>query len=83
MMFLGFAVVYGLRVNLSVAMVAMVNTTGIQPVFNDSESKECPGSSTTSNSSNENLDQPDGVSALDHFPNFSICVKRNFSDYIA
>ncbi|XP_047663697.1 sialin isoform X2 [Tachysurus fulvidraco] len=61
MMFLGFAVVYGLRVNLSVAMVAMVNTTGIQPVFNDSESKECPASSTTSNSSNENLDQPDGI----------------------
>ncbi|TSK31361.1 Sialin [Bagarius yarrelli] len=59
MMFLGFAVVYGLRVNLSVAMVAMVNTTGNQ--FNDSESKECPESSTSSNSSNDNSDQPDGV----------------------
>ncbi|MCI4392097.1 hypothetical protein PGIGA_G00142080 [Pangasianodon gigas] len=61
MMFLGFAVVYGLRVNLSVAMVAMVNTTGIQPSFNVSESVECPASSTTSNSSSENPDQPDGV----------------------
>lgn len=66
-MFLGFAVVYGLRVNLSVAMVAMVNTTGMQPVFNGSESKECPSSSITSNSSNI-PDQPDGVSALVHFP---------------
>ncbi|KAK3532315.1 hypothetical protein QTP86_016050 [Hemibagrus guttatus] len=61
MMFLGFAVVYGLRVNLSVAMVAMVNTTGMQPVFNGSESKECPASSITSNSSNSIPDQPDGV----------------------
>ncbi|KAF4073965.1 hypothetical protein AMELA_G00249260 [Ameiurus melas] len=61
MMFLGFAVVYGLRVNLSVAMVAMVNTTAIQPSFNASELKECPAYSTTSNSSSENPDQPDGV----------------------
>uniref|UniRef100_A0AAY5ELV3 Sialin n=1 Tax=Electrophorus electricus TaxID=8005 RepID=A0AAY5ELV3_ELEEL len=34
MMFLGFAVVYGLRVNLSVAMVAMVNATNGQPTSN-------------------------------------------------
>lgn len=61
MMFFGFAVVYGLRVNLSVAMVAMVNETGTQPLFNGSESKECPAPSPTTNSSNENSDQPDGV----------------------
>ncbi|XP_060798923.1 sialin [Neoarius graeffei] len=58
MMFLGFAVVYGLRVNLSVAMVAMVNTT--QPSFNESESNECPASSTSNNSS-ENPDKSDGA----------------------
>lgn len=80
MMFLGFAVVYGLRVNLSVAMVAMVNTTGTQPSFNESESKKCPASSTTSNSSSENPDQPDGVSVLVHSPSHNICVKRNGSD---
>ncbi|KAF5908653.1 sialin-like isoform X1 [Clarias magur] len=61
LMFLGFAVVYGLRVNLSVAMVAMVNITGTQPSHNTSESNECPASSTTSNSSNQIPDQPDGV----------------------
>lgn len=83
-MCLGFAVVYGLRVNLSVAMVAMVNTTGIQPSFNSSESKGCPASSTTSNSSGENPDQPDWVSILVHFPNHSICVKRmSIKDYFA
>lgn len=73
MMFLGFAVVYGLRVNLSVAMVAMVNTTAIQLSFNDSESKECPASSTTLNSSTENPDQPDGVSVLVQSPCHIVC----------
>lgn len=76
MMFLGFAVVYGLRVNLSVAMVAMVNTT--QSSFNESESNECPASSTSNNSS-ENPDKSDGVSVLVHSPSHSI-VKRNVSD---
>ncbi|KAI5091729.1 sialin isoform X1, partial [Silurus meridionalis] len=61
MMFFGFAVVYGLRVNLSVAMVAMVNTTDILPSFNASELNECPAPSPTSNSSSENTDQPNGV----------------------
>ncbi|XP_062846636.1 sialin [Trichomycterus rosablanca] len=59
MMFFGFAVVYGLRVNLSVAMVAMVN--GTQPSSNDSKSEECPASFPTSNRSTDNFDQPDGV----------------------
>uniref|UniRef100_A0A674E128 Sialin n=1 Tax=Salmo trutta TaxID=8032 RepID=A0A674E128_SALTR len=36
MMFFGFSVVYGLRVNLSVAMVAMVNGTNSQPSLNSS-----------------------------------------------
>ncbi|XP_017551738.1 sialin [Pygocentrus nattereri] len=61
MMFFGFAVVYGLRVNLSVAMVAMVNGTSTQPDSNDSKAKECPVSSDTLNSSSQILDQPDGV----------------------
>ncbi|XP_036422476.1 sialin [Colossoma macropomum] len=61
MMFFGFAVVYGLRVNLSVAMVAMVNGTSTQPDSNGSKAKECPVSSATLNSSSQTLDQPDGV----------------------
>ncbi|XP_026867484.1 sialin isoform X1 [Electrophorus electricus] len=61
MMFLGFAVVYGLRVNLSVAMVAMVNATNGQPTSNGSEEKECPAPSGPSNTSHQNPDQPDGV----------------------
>uniref|UniRef100_A0A3Q1HB86 Sialin n=1 Tax=Anabas testudineus TaxID=64144 RepID=A0A3Q1HB86_ANATE len=36
LMFFGFSVVYGLRVNLSVAMVAMVNTTDSTPTQNKS-----------------------------------------------
>uniref|UniRef100_A0A3Q0QU58 Sialin n=1 Tax=Amphilophus citrinellus TaxID=61819 RepID=A0A3Q0QU58_AMPCI len=36
LMFLGFTVVYGLRVNLSVAMVAMVNSTDPDPALNRS-----------------------------------------------
>uniref|UniRef100_A0A671L8K5 Sialin n=1 Tax=Sinocyclocheilus anshuiensis TaxID=1608454 RepID=A0A671L8K5_9TELE len=42
MMFFGFAVVYGLRVNLSVAMVAMVNGTNDQSSSNGNISIECP-----------------------------------------
>ncbi|KAG9279862.1 sialin isoform X1 [Astyanax mexicanus] len=58
MMFFGFAVVYGLRVNLSVAMVAMVNGTNSQPSLNGSETHECPGAL---NSSSQSPDQLDGV----------------------
>ena len=42
MMFFGFSVVYGLRVNLSVAMVAMVNTTDAVPAANHSLVTACP-----------------------------------------
>ncbi|TMS18380.1 Sialin [Larimichthys crocea] len=42
LMFFGFSVVYGLRVNLSVAMVAMVNDTDPQPAPNSSIYKTCP-----------------------------------------
>ncbi|KAL2080375.1 hypothetical protein ACEWY4_024168 [Coilia grayii] len=45
LMFFGFAVVYGLRVNLSVAMVAMVNNTNPQPSENHTVSQECPAPS--------------------------------------
>uniref|UniRef100_A0A667WQU3 Sialin n=1 Tax=Myripristis murdjan TaxID=586833 RepID=A0A667WQU3_9TELE len=41
-MFLGFSVVYALRVNLSVAMVVMVNTTDPRPAPNSSKLPECP-----------------------------------------
>ncbi|XP_056271085.1 sialin isoform X3 [Pseudoliparis swirei] len=50
-MFSGFAVVYGLRVNLSVAMVAMVNSTDPEPSQNRSVIYACPlpaGSDNTS-----------------------------------
>ncbi|KAK1880490.1 Sialin [Dissostichus eleginoides] len=42
LMFCGFSVVYGLRVNLSVAMVAMVNTTDPEPALNTSVVYACP-----------------------------------------
>uniref|UniRef100_A0AAY4CGB0 Sialin n=1 Tax=Denticeps clupeoides TaxID=299321 RepID=A0AAY4CGB0_9TELE len=42
LMFFGFAVEYGLRVNLSVAMVAMVNDTESHQSLNRSTGHECP-----------------------------------------
>ena len=62
MMFFGFSVVYGLRVNLSVAMVAMVNGTNSQPTLNSSVGHECPVSSHGNNNGSQTPDQPDGVS---------------------
>ncbi|XP_029519462.2 sialin-like isoform X3 [Oncorhynchus nerka] len=59
MMFFGFSVVYGLRVNLSVAMVAMVNGTKSQPSLNSSGGHECPVSSHGNGS--QTPDQPDGI----------------------
>lgn len=44
--FLGFANVYAMRVNLSVAVVAMVNQTAI-PKLNDSSSDVCAIINTT------------------------------------
>ncbi|CAB1321051.1 unnamed protein product [Coregonus sp. 'balchen'] len=61
MMFFGFSVVYGLRVNLSVAMVAMVNGTNSQPSLNSSGGHECPVSSHRYNNSSQTPDQPDGI----------------------
>ncbi|KAK7125153.1 hypothetical protein R3I94_019251 [Phoxinus phoxinus] len=58
MMFFGFAVVYGLRVNLSVAMVAMVNGTNDQPSSNSNVSNECPGPSHTLDNNSQSSDQP-------------------------
>ncbi|XP_030596756.1 sialin [Archocentrus centrarchus] len=60
LMFLGFTVVYGLRVNLSVAMVAMVNSTDPDPALNRSVIHACPRPSGQENIS-ENFQQPDGV----------------------
>lgn len=42
LMFFGFSVVYALRVNFSVAMVAMVNTTASKPAPNSSVVHTCP-----------------------------------------
>lgn len=61
MMFFGFSVVYGLRVNLSVAMVAMVNETHSQPALNSSAGHECPVPSHGLSNSSQNPDQPDGI----------------------
>ncbi|XP_056154475.1 sialin isoform X2 [Lampris incognitus] len=60
MMFFGFAVVYGLRVNLSVAMVAMVNSTDPLPAWNHTVRPECPVS-PHENTTSQTLIQPDGT----------------------
>ncbi|KAG7501087.1 sialin-like [Solea senegalensis] len=60
LMFFGFSVVYGLRVNLSVAMVAMVNNTDPTPAKNSSIVHACPLPSARGNTS-DSFVQPDGV----------------------
>lgn len=60
LMFLGFAVVYGLRVNLSVAMVAMVNTTDPKPSQNTSIIHACPLPAGSENTT-DTFPQPEGV----------------------
>uniref|UniRef100_A0A3B3CGA3 Si:ch1073-513e17.1 n=1 Tax=Oryzias melastigma TaxID=30732 RepID=A0A3B3CGA3_ORYME len=59
LMFLGFSVVYGLRVNLSVAMVAMVNSTDPDTTKNSSVIHACPLPSGADNSS-QTFQQPVG-----------------------
>ncbi|XP_062301933.1 sialin [Osmerus eperlanus] len=61
MMFFGFSVVYGLRVNLSVAMVAMVNETRSQPTLNGTARHECPVPSHSFSNSSPSPDQPVGI----------------------
>lgn len=58
LMFFGFTVVYALRVNFSVAMVAMVNTTASKPAPNSSVVHTCP---PLPNEDNTTFQQPDGV----------------------
>uniref|UniRef100_A0A3P9H1W5 Sialin n=1 Tax=Oryzias latipes TaxID=8090 RepID=A0A3P9H1W5_ORYLA len=60
LMFLGFSVVYGLRVNLSVAMVAMVNTTDPDATKNSSVIHACPLPSGAENGS-QTFQQPAGI----------------------
>ncbi|XP_071356297.1 sialin isoform X1 [Trachinotus anak] len=60
LMLFGFSVVYGLRVNLSVAMVAMVNTTDPQPAQNSTFIHACPLPPGTENTSKTFL-QPEGT----------------------
>ncbi|CAI5691422.1 unnamed protein product [Oreochromis niloticus] len=60
LIFLGFTVVYVLRVNLSVAMVAMVNNTAPDPAGNHSIIDICPLPSGHKNTS-DNFQQPAGV----------------------
>ncbi|XP_041810637.1 sialin [Chelmon rostratus] len=60
LMFFGFAVVYGLRVNLSVAMVAMVNNTDPTLAKNSSVSQACPVPTGTENTTDSFL-QPEGI----------------------
>ena len=59
--YFGLAVVYGLRVNLSVAMVAMVNNTYPQPSLNHTIGQECPAPIPSIDNSTQTPDQPDGV----------------------
>lgn len=63
LMFFGFAVVYALRVNFSVAMVAMVNASDAKQVPNHSVVPACPLPSHKDNSSDSFL-EPEGVRAL-------------------
>ncbi|KAF3707159.1 Sialin H(+)/nitrate cotransporter H(+)/sialic acid cotransporter [Channa argus] len=58
LMFFGFSVVYGLRVNLSVAMVAMVNTTDPKPAPNNSM-HACP--LPAKDNTSESIVQPDWI----------------------
>lgn len=58
LMFFGFAVVYALRVNFSVAMVAMVNTTAPKPAPNSTVVHTCP---PLPNQGNTTFQPPDGV----------------------
>lgn len=58
LMFFGFTVVYALRVNFSVAMVAMVNTTASKPAPNSSVAHTCP---PLPNEDNTTFQQLDGV----------------------
>ncbi|KAM9384495.1 sialin-like [Pholidichthys leucotaenia] len=60
LMFFGLTMVYALRVNLSVAMVAMVNTTDPEPVVNHSNNRACPQPSGFNNTS-DTLVQPEGT----------------------
>ncbi|XP_034016091.1 sialin [Thalassophryne amazonica] len=60
LMFFGFCVVYGLRVNFSVALVAMVNTTDPKPELNRSRVYDCPLPSVKENTS-QTFSQPDGI----------------------
>lgn len=66
LMFFGFAVVYGLRVNLSVAMVAMVNITEPQPAPNTSVLQACPLAPGT-NISSQTFSQIEGVTSTESF----------------
>ncbi|XP_029299313.1 sialin isoform X1 [Cottoperca gobio] len=59
LMFFGFSVVYGLRVNLSVAMVAMVNNTDPKPAKNSSVIYACP--LPESENSSDSFQQPEGI----------------------
>ncbi|KAG9355599.1 hypothetical protein JZ751_000437 [Albula glossodonta] len=67
LMFFGFAVVYGLRVNLSVAMVAMVNNTSPQPSSNNSSLQECPVPAASLGNQSNGPEQPDGGFLLGAF----------------
>ncbi|GFQ81345.1 sialin [Trichonephila clavata] len=43
--FLGFCVIYAIRVNINVAIVAMVNSTAVYDVDNNTHSQECSDTS--------------------------------------
>ncbi|XP_068189155.1 sialin [Antennarius striatus] len=60
LMFFGFVAVYALRVNLSVAMIAMVNSTDPNPAKNSSKSYDCPLSPDLTNNS-DGFQYPEGI----------------------
>lgn len=77
---MGIAVVYGLRVNLSMAMVAMVNTTETIPGLNSSTVHMCPLPGDSDNTS-QALEQPEGVKTEDQNQTVSSCSSSSLRPY--
>lgn len=76
--FLGFANVYAMRVNLSVAVVAMVNHTAIPSIQNASLTDVCPvpadGNSTVPNVSDNDLFG--GRNCIRFYVNYSLLITK-------
>lgn len=75
-MFFGFVVVYALRVNFSVALVAMVNMSDPEPAPNSSVFHACPLPSEGENTSDPHI-QIEGVSFITVFSIYMNAAQQN------